>query len=93
MKFFVTISDRIELTRLTGIIYEIINSLICNADREPNPSAIKLLFKCLLPKILASSLDTRNANVSKFIIRDDYKKQEIPTTTCLEISTDYTSLL
>ncbi|CAB3223489.1 unnamed protein product [Arctia plantaginis] len=54
--------DRIELTRLTGVIYEIINSLICNADREPNPSAIKLLFKCLLPKLLASSLDTRNAN-------------------------------
>lgn len=41
-----------------------IDILICEASGEPNKEAIKLLFKCILPKLVAASVDSRNANVS-----------------------------
>ncbi|XP_075974745.1 condensin-2 complex subunit D3-like [Anticarsia gemmatalis] len=53
--------DKIELGNLSKVIYEIIDILICDG-REPNATAIRLLFKCLLPKLIAASVDTRNAN-------------------------------
>ncbi|XP_069356527.1 condensin-2 complex subunit D3-L isoform X2 [Maniola hyperantus] len=54
--------DKIELGNISRVIYEIIDILICEADGNPSSAAIKLLFKCLLPKFIAASLDTRNVN-------------------------------
>lgn len=54
--------DKIELTKLSGVIYEIIDMLINHTNNEPDAVAIRLLFKCLLPKLVAASTDTRNAN-------------------------------
>ncbi|XP_028174411.1 uncharacterized protein LOC114363018 [Ostrinia furnacalis] len=54
--------DKIELANLSRVIYEMIDILICEANGEPNKEAIKLLFKCILPKLVAASVDTRNAN-------------------------------
>lgn len=56
--------DKIELGNISKVIYEIIDILICKTHGNPNSAAIQMLFKCLLPKFIAASLDTRNANVS-----------------------------
>lgn len=61
-------SDKIELANISKVIYEMIDILICEASGAPNKEAIKLLFKCILPKLVAASVDTRNANVSDLII-------------------------
>lgn len=57
-------TDKIELANISRVIYEMIDILICDTNGEPNAGAIRLLFKCLLPKLIAASTDTRNANVS-----------------------------
>ncbi|XP_039751087.1 condensin-2 complex subunit D3-like isoform X2 [Pararge aegeria] len=54
--------DKVELGNISKVIYEIINILICEPNGNPSSVAIQLLFKCLLPKFIAASLDTRNAN-------------------------------
>ncbi|KAL0880882.1 hypothetical protein ABMA27_002063 [Loxostege sticticalis] len=54
--------DKIELANISKVIYEMIDILICEASGAPNKEAIKLLFKCILPKLVAASVDTRNAN-------------------------------
>ncbi|XP_052739569.1 condensin-2 complex subunit D3 [Bicyclus anynana] len=54
--------DKIELGNISKVIYDIINILICDANGDPSSAAIQLLFKCLLPKFIAASLDTRNVN-------------------------------
>ena len=41
-----------------------IDILLCDANGAPDASAIQILFKCLLPKLLAVSVDSRQANVS-----------------------------
>lgn len=41
-----------------------IDILVCDSNGEPNETAIQLLFKCLLPKLVAASVDCRNSNVS-----------------------------
>lgn len=41
-----------------------IDILICQTKDEPNSTVIQLIFKCLLPKFIAASTDSRNANVS-----------------------------
>lgn len=59
------ITDKIELVFISSVIYEIIDILICGgSSMEPNPVVIRLLFKVVLPKLLAASVDTKNANVS-----------------------------
>ncbi|XP_050346947.1 condensin-2 complex subunit D3-like [Nymphalis io] len=54
--------DKIELAKLAGIIYDMIDVLVCDASGEPNAAAIQLLFKCLLPKFIAASVDCRHVN-------------------------------
>ncbi|XP_047530074.1 condensin-2 complex subunit D3-like isoform X2 [Vanessa atalanta] len=54
--------DKIELAKLSGVIYEMIDVLVCEANGEPNSAAIQLLFKCLLPKFIAASVDCRHVN-------------------------------
>ncbi|XP_072938670.1 condensin-2 complex subunit D3-like [Epargyreus clarus] len=54
--------DKIELANVSRVIYEMIDILVCDANREPDSVAIQLLFKCLLPKLVAASVDSRNAN-------------------------------
>lgn len=60
--------DKIELANLSAAIYEMIDILVCEPNGAPNASAIQLLFKCLLPKLIAASVDCRNANVSTMCI-------------------------
>lgn len=59
-----TFSDKIELGKVSSVIYEMIDILLCDVNREPNPAAIRLLFKCLLPKFISASTDYRSVNVS-----------------------------
>ncbi|CAH2108291.1 unnamed protein product [Euphydryas editha] len=54
--------DKVELANLSGIIYEMIDIIICQSKDDPNSTAIQLVFKCLLPKFIAASTDSRNAN-------------------------------
>ncbi|XP_045447680.1 uncharacterized protein LOC123656001 [Melitaea cinxia] len=54
--------DKVELANLSGTIYEMIDILICQTKDEPNSTAILLIFKCLLPKFIAASTDSRSAN-------------------------------
>ncbi|KAJ0175566.1 hypothetical protein K1T71_008725 [Dendrolimus kikuchii] len=54
--------DKIELANISRVIYEMIDILICDSNRQPNAGAIQLLFKCLLPKLVAASVDNRNSN-------------------------------
>ncbi|CAG9785694.1 unnamed protein product [Diatraea saccharalis] len=61
-KLVIIFSDKIELGNISRVIYEIIDILICDAKGEPNKEAIKLLFKCILPKLVSASVDCRNAN-------------------------------
>lgn len=42
-----------------------IDVLLCEANGKANGDALHLLFKCILPKLVAASVDCRNANVSK----------------------------
>ncbi|VVD04594.1 unnamed protein product [Leptidea sinapis] len=54
--------DKVALANVTRVIYEVIDMLLCSSNGQPNPMAIKLLFKCLLQKLVAASLDYRQAN-------------------------------
>ncbi|XP_060803815.1 condensin-2 complex subunit D3 [Amyelois transitella] len=54
--------DKIELANVSKVIYEMIDVLICDSNGDVNESAIRLLFKCILPKLVAASVDCRNAN-------------------------------
>ncbi|XP_059046345.1 condensin-2 complex subunit D3-like [Achroia grisella] len=54
--------DKIELGNISRVIYELIDVLICEANGDPNKNAIQLVFKCILPKLVAASMDCRNAN-------------------------------
>lgn len=54
--------DKIELGKVSSVIYEMIDILLCDVNREPNPAAIRLLFKCLLPKFISASTDYRSVN-------------------------------
>ncbi|KAG7306251.1 hypothetical protein JYU34_008851 [Plutella xylostella] len=54
--------DKIELTKISRVIYVMIDTLLQEPTGEPNAVAIRLLFKCLLPKLVAASVDCRNAN-------------------------------
>ncbi|CAG4975499.1 unnamed protein product [Parnassius apollo] len=54
--------DRAELAKVSGCINEMIDLLICDSNGLPSPEAIQLVFKCLLPKLVAASIDSRNAN-------------------------------
>uniref|UniRef100_A0A1E1WTD4 Uncharacterized protein n=1 Tax=Pectinophora gossypiella TaxID=13191 RepID=A0A1E1WTD4_PECGO len=54
--------DKIEFAKIAQVIYEIIDILICDANGEPNASAIQLLFKTIVPKLVAASVDSKNAN-------------------------------
>ncbi|KAM3964157.1 condensin-2 complex subunit D3 [Aphomia sociella] len=54
--------DKIELTHISRVIYEMIDVLLCEANGDPNENAIQLLFKCILPKLVAASVDCKNAN-------------------------------
>ncbi|XP_053612287.1 condensin-2 complex subunit D3-like [Plodia interpunctella] len=54
--------DKIDLANVSRVIYEMIDILICDSNRDVNESAIRLLFKCILPKLVAASVDCRNAN-------------------------------
>lgn len=49
---------------VSRVIYEMIDVLLCHQNKDPNEDAIQLLFKCLLPKLVAASVDNRSANVS-----------------------------
>ncbi|XP_052756211.1 condensin-2 complex subunit D3-like isoform X2 [Galleria mellonella] len=54
--------DKIELANISRVIYEMIDVLICEVNGDPNKNAIQLLFKCILPKLIAASVDCKNAN-------------------------------
>ncbi|XP_063620991.1 uncharacterized protein LOC134793359 [Cydia splendana] len=54
--------DKIELANISQVIYEMIDILLCDSDGDPKPEAIQLLFKCLLPKLVAASVDNKSAN-------------------------------
>ncbi|XP_045532916.1 condensin-2 complex subunit D3-like [Pieris brassicae] len=54
--------DKIELANLSKVVYEVIDFILCTADGEPDALAIKLLFKAMLPKFIAASLDHKQAN-------------------------------
>ncbi|CAH0714397.1 unnamed protein product, partial [Brenthis ino] len=54
--------DKIELANLSAAIYDMIDILVSEPNGAPNASAIQLLFKCLLPKLIAASVDCRHAN-------------------------------
>ncbi|XP_063384989.1 uncharacterized protein LOC134671147 [Cydia fagiglandana] len=53
--------DKIELANISQVIYEMIDILLCDSDGDPKPEAIQLLFKCLLPKLVAASVDNKSA--------------------------------
>ncbi|XP_047984801.1 LOW QUALITY PROTEIN: uncharacterized protein LOC125225234 [Leguminivora glycinivorella] len=54
--------DKIELANISQVIYEMIDILLCDSNGDPKPEAIQLLFKCLLPKLVAASVDNKSAN-------------------------------
>ncbi|XP_063362383.1 uncharacterized protein LOC134651237 isoform X2 [Cydia amplana] len=54
--------DKIELANISQVIYEMIDILLCDSNGDPKPDAIQLLFKCLLPKLVAASVDNKSAN-------------------------------
>ncbi|CAH2076405.1 unnamed protein product, partial [Iphiclides podalirius] len=54
--------DSLLLTNITDCVNNIISILIYNSDEVPNAEVIKILFKCLLNKFIAASVDNRNAN-------------------------------
>ncbi|XP_063534231.1 uncharacterized protein LOC134744376 [Cydia strobilella] len=54
--------DKIELVNISKVIYEMIDILLCDSNGDPKPDAIQLLFKCLLPKLVAASVDNKSAN-------------------------------
>lgn len=59
----VLILDKIDLTNLSTVIYEMIDILLYDTNGQPNAVAIRLLYKCLLPKLVSASTDTRISNV------------------------------
>lgn len=40
-----------------------IDILLCDPDGAPKEKALQLLFQCMLPKLIAVSVDSKNANV------------------------------
>ncbi|CAG9578741.1 unnamed protein product [Danaus chrysippus] len=54
--------DKIELANVSRTIYEMIDILICGSNQTPNPLSIQVLFKCLLPKLISASVDSRNVH-------------------------------
>ncbi|KAJ8721498.1 hypothetical protein PYW07_002273 [Mythimna separata] len=53
--------DKLILERISNMIYKIIHTLLTDA-RGSNEKAITLLFKCILPKLVNSSLDSKHGN-------------------------------
>ncbi|XP_061382352.1 condensin-2 complex subunit D3-like isoform X1 [Danaus plexippus] len=54
--------DKIELANVSRVIYEMIDILICGSNQTPNPLSIQVLFKCLLPKLISASVDSRSVH-------------------------------
>ncbi|KAL4715401.1 hypothetical protein ACJJTC_015172, partial [Scirpophaga incertulas] len=52
----------IELNKLTEVIYPMINIIICSSNGCPNKDSIKLLFKCILPKLIAVTVGNKSAH-------------------------------
>ncbi|XP_068632402.1 condensin-2 complex subunit D3-L [Battus philenor] len=63
--------DKFELENLSASKHEIIDILICGKKGSPSSEALHFLFKCLLPKLVAASMDNRNANQ---LVRASYVK-------------------
>lgn len=57
--------DKVQVGNLSASIYNMIDILVCDTKGSPNPEAVQVLFKCLLPKLVAASTDSRSSNVSK----------------------------
>ncbi|KPJ11236.1 Condensin-2 complex subunit D3 [Papilio machaon] len=54
--------DKVQLGNLTASIYNMIDILVCDSKGSPYPEAVQVLFKCLLPKLVSASTDSRNSN-------------------------------
>ncbi|XP_041986894.1 condensin-2 complex subunit D3-like isoform X2 [Aricia agestis] len=54
--------DRAKLARINEVILDLIDILICQSGGSPKSSAIQLLFKCMHPKLIAASVDSRYNN-------------------------------
>ncbi|CAG4948586.1 unnamed protein product [Colias eurytheme] len=54
--------DKIELNNLSRVVYEVIDFLLNNSNGEPSSLAIKLLFKSILQKLIAASMDYKQAH-------------------------------
>ncbi|KAI5642712.1 condensin-2 complex subunit D3 isoform X1 [Phthorimaea operculella] len=53
--------DKIEMNNICSAIYAIINIFINDSNGEPNAVVIRMIFKSILPGLVAACLDCRNA--------------------------------
>ncbi|KAF9418713.1 hypothetical protein HW555_004541 [Spodoptera exigua] len=54
--------DKILISTISKNIYHIIDVLLCKSKIKQHEIALRVLFKCILPKLVASCMDNRSIN-------------------------------
>ncbi|CAH1646654.1 unnamed protein product [Spodoptera littoralis] len=69
--------DKILATKISENSYSIIDVLLCKSETNHNEQALRILFKCILPKLIAACMDNRSIN--KQHIRPAYSTYSVIT--------------